>query len=179
MKRKILAKRYAEGLLSYAKNTIGLQQAVEELKNLKFIFKDNPEFKQFLESLEFTYQEKSQAIDKTLKDFSEEVRQFVKLLIEKERIKYLIQIADYVRITYGRDGEIDCLLKTSYPLSLDLVRRIKEQAENRFKKKLNLFLELDANLLGGVKLIVGNTVLDGSVRGRLEDLRARLRKVRV
>ena len=70
------------------------------------------------------------------------------------------------------------LLKTSFPLELDLIRLIIERLEKKFQRKLKLYIELDGNLLGGVKVIMGNTVIDGSVRKRLEGLKTKLDAIR-
>jgi len=70
------------------------------------------------------------------------------------------------------------LLKTSFPLEPDLIQLIREGLERKFQRKLKLQSKLDRNLLGGVKVIMGNTVIDGSVRKRLEGLREKLDALR-
>jgi len=179
MREQIVAKRYAEAFLSYTKASIGLASAVGELEKIKLILFENPDFQEFLESLEIVYSEKCQAIDKILKDFSEETRTFVKVLLERDRIKNIIGICDYVRINYSHGEAVDALLKTSYPLDLELIEKIKTKLENRLKLKLNLHIELDADLLGGIQVTVGNTFIDGSVRRRLEDLKEQLESIRL
>ena len=180
MKETILAKRYADAFLGFAKDAgLEIGQAVEELASLKIILYQNPDFYKFLDNVEILDDEKYIAIDRVLKDFSEESRQFLKLLLDKGRIKELIDICDYVRVNYTRAEAVEALLKTSYPLSLDLIRRIKEGLEKKFKKNLNLHIELDADLLGGIQATVGNTIIDGSVRRRLADLREKLITVRI
>ena len=165
--------------MGYAKHTIGLTEAVEELKNLKIILFGNPDFQEFLENLNILYKEKCDVIDAALKDFSNETRVFMKLLLGHGRIKNIIAITDYVRINYSRGEAIGALLKTSYPLDLALIEDIKEKMEHEFKKKLSLHIELDANLLGGVQVTAGNTVIDGSVRRRLDELKEKLTTLRV
>lgn len=179
MKNKIIAKRYADAFLSHAKSTIGMERAVEELKDLKIVFFENQDFQKFLENPEILYKEKCEAVDLVLKEFSEETRNFLKLLLEKERIKNIIGICDYARINFSKGEAIDALLKTSYPLDLDLIEKIKQRLEAKFKKRLNLHIELDADLLGGVQVTVGNTQIDASVRRRLDDLKKKLIAIRI
>jgi len=179
MKEKIIAKRYAEAFLNYARETVGLEKAVAELKDLKIIFGTNPDFREFLEDLGVLVSDKYQVIDNVLKDFSEETLQFIKLLIDKGRIKQLSQILDYIRINYSREEAHDALLKTTYPLDLELIKVIKERLENKLNKKLSLHIELDPDLLGGIQITVGNTVIDGSVRRRIDELKERLMTARV
>lgn len=178
MKEKILAKRYADAFLIYSKGSIGLEKAIEELKEIKIIFSSNPDFAKFLSNLEILFAEKCAVIDKVLKDFSGESRGFLKLLLEKGRIRSIIDIADYVRINYSYGEALDALLKTTYPLDIGLIKKIRSHMEKLMHRKLNLHIELDGNLLGGIEFIVNNTVVDGSIRRRLEDLREKLETVR-
>lgn len=179
MKEKVVAKRYAEAFLSYAKPAIGLEKAVEELGSLKILLRENPEFQEFFDNPKIIFDEKCRIIDATLHDFSDESRQFLKLLIEKDRIDIIIEICDYVRVNYSRSAAFDALLKTTYPLELDLIQAIKKKLEDKFKRKLNLHLEFDANLLGGIQVRVGNSIIDSSTRRRLDELRAKLLMVKV
>ncbi len=179
MKNKLVAKRYAESFLESIKPSIGMAIATNELKNLKLILRDNPDFGELLDNSDIAYNEKLRIIDMALKDFSGEIRDFLKLLLEKGRIGYIIDICDYVRVNYSNGDGMDVLLKTTYPLDLDLIRKIKVKLEDKFKKRLNLHLELDADLLGGIQVTVGNTLIDGSVRKRLNDLRKKLMTTRV
>lgn len=178
MKEKIIAKRYADAFLSYSKESIGIEKAIEELKEIKIVFSDNPDFAKFLSNLEILFAEKCDFLDKVLKDISPESRGFLKLLLEKGRIRSIIDIADYVRINYSYGEALDALLKTTYPLDIELIKEIKTHLEKLMQRKLNLHIELDGNLLGGVELRVNNTVIDGSVRRRIEDLREKLETVR-
>lgn len=180
MKEKILAKRYAEAFLEYARETVGISRAVEEFKNLKAIFYENPQLGGFLNNPEIALLDKYRAIDKIFKqDFSEQAQQFLKLLLEKGRMKYIVDICDYIRVTYGHGEALDAVLKTSYTLDLELIQKIKTKLENRLHKKINLYLELAPDLLGGIQIRVGNTVFDGSVRRRIDELRKKLMLVEV
>lgn len=179
MKEKIIAKRYAEAFLGYVKPTIGFEKAVEELKVLKIILYENPELQGLLGNLQIVYSDKCEVVDSVLKDFSEETRIFIKLLLENGRIKNIIAICDYVRINYSYGEALDVLLKTSYLLDLELIQKIKEKLESVFKRKFMFHIELDADLLGGIQVTVGNYVIDGSVRRRLDELKEKLMTIRV
>lgn len=177
---EIVAKRYAEGFLSYAKETIGLERAIADLKNIKIIFRANPEFEKLLETLEVTYTEKCAIIDRVFeKGFAEETKHFLKLLVEKGRIGNIIDIADYVRTTYGHGEKVDGMLSSVFPLELESLEAIKQKVETKLRKELNLYLNLDPDLIGGVCVAVGSFVFDGSVRRRLGELKEKLMTIRV
>jgi len=180
MKTKILAKRYAEAFIAYAKESIGMEKAVEELKTLKIVLHSNRDFEEFLYNPEIALAEKARSIENVLKNyFSAQTRQFITFLLEKERIEQLVGICDYIRETYANGKTTEALLKTSYPLDLEVIEEIKTRLEGKLGKKLHLYLELDADLLGGIQIRVGNVLIDGTVRRRLEELREKLMTVRV
>lgn len=180
MKNEVISKRYADAFLGFARDSIGFDKGLEELQDLRRVFRDNPEIMSFVESPQIMDNEKRAFIDGILKDnFSEEIREFLKLLLRKGRIKLLPDIAEYARVEYSHGIEVDALLKTSYPLDTEDIARIKTVLENEFKKKLHLYVELDSDLLGGIYVKIGNTIIDGSVKRRLEDLREKLTVMKV
>ena len=179
MKEKIIAKRYAEAFLGYAGNSIGIEKAAEELKALEELFSTNPDFREFLENLNVIYREKCEVIDAVLKDFSEETRVFIKLLLERGRIKNFAAIADYARINYSKGEAVEALLKTARPLDPNLTQAIKDKIEQKFNRKIILRTEIDAGLLAGVQVTLGNTVIDGTVRRRLDELKEKLTALKV
>ncbi len=180
MKEKILAKRYAEAYVSFAREGQSIAKIVEEIKDLKTILRNNPQVKDFVENPEITLTEKTAFMEDVLDGhFSKELRQFLTLLLSKRRIELTTEIIDYIRIHYSHAEALDALIKTSYPLDLELIQRIENKLEKRFKRKLNFYLDLDASLLGGVQAMVGNTVIDGSVRRRLDELKERLKTIRI
>lgn len=176
----LVVKRYAEAFMDFAKETIGLKKAVLEFKALKNLMRENPGFQEILHSLDVSHIEKCDFIDKTLaQDYSNELIQFLKFLLEKKRIDKIMDIASYIKVAYAHFGETEAILKTSFPLDLALIKEIKNRFENKFKRKFRFYIDLDGSLLGGVQVIMGNTVMDGSVRRKLDELKGKLLTVRV
>lgn len=175
-----LITRYAEGFLEYAKETIGLEQALEELRRVKEVFRENADFKEFLENPAINFTEKCGVIDRTLvRGFSEEIRNFLKLLLKKGRIGKFTDIAEYARIKYAHGEKMNALLYTSYMMNTEFLEKFKNSLESKLRAKLQLYINLAPDLLGGVRVIFGNKILDGSVKKRLEDLKRKLLAVKV
>lgn len=175
-----LITRYAEGFLEYAKENIGLEQALEELHKLKETFHDYPDFMEFLENPAINYIEKCSVIDRALSAaFSREMRDFLKLLLKKSRIGRFANIAEYARIKYAHGKKINALLYTSYLMGTELLETLKGKLEDKLRMKLQLYINLAPDMLGGVRVIFNNRILDGSVKKRLEDLKQRLMAVKV
>lgn len=175
-----LITRYAEGFLEYAKEAIGFEQGLEELKKVKGVFRDNPQFPEFLENPAINYTKKCDVIDKVLiSGFSREMRDFLKLLLKKGRIDKIVNIAEYAIIKYSHGKSLKTLLCTSYLMDTQLMKKFKDALESRLKTKLQLYVDLAPDLLGGARVVMGNKVLDGSVKRRLEDLREKLLAAKV
>ena len=175
-----LIKRYAEGFLEYSKETIGFERALEELGRVKDVFRDNPEFKEFLENPAINYMEKCGVIDKAIvSGLSQEIRNFLKLLLKKERIEKFTDIAEYARIKYAHGEKVNALLYTSYLMNTEFLEIFKSALESKLHKKLQLYINLDPDMFGGVRVIFENKILDGSVKKRLEDLKRKLLAAKV
>lgn len=176
----IIERTYAEGFLEYASQTIGFKEGLDEIIAVKGVLRDNPDLKGFLENPAMMKGEKEEMVDKAFADgFSQETRNFLKLLLRKGRIGNFRDIAEYARVKYSHGKEIDAVISASYPLDLDMLESLKAVLENKLRKKLHLYSDLDTDLLGGVKVTVDNIVLDGSVKKRLEDMRDKLMAARV
>ncbi|MBI4981816.1 MAG: ATP synthase F1 subunit delta [Candidatus Omnitrophica bacterium] len=180
VKDEIVVKRYADAFIGYAKENIGLERAVEDFKNLKTVIRDNPEFFSLLCGMALGLGEKFNLLEKVLgADFSQETKNFLKLLLDKERIDKLLDIAEYIRVTFSHAGEEDVLLRISFPLDLETIKKIEDTLEKHFNKKFKFYIDLDGSLLGGIQVVIGNTIIDGSVKRRLVDLKEKLMTARV
>lgn len=179
LKDTIIVERYSQAFFKYAVPVIGFEKVILDCRHIKGIIRENPGFMEFLLSPEITFVDKNNFIEKVLGvDFSQVFKNFLLLLLEKERIDKLPDIVEYIRFNYAHEGEVDVLLKTSFPLDLDLIKEIKEKLAKMFQKKLKFYIDLDGSLLGGIQVVIGNTVIDGSVRRRIEDLKEKLERLR-
>ncbi len=179
MKNDAIVKRYTDAYIAFAKETIGTDKALEELQKAKWVIRDNEDFRTFLQTLDITNSEKEEVIDKVFKGFSEEFVHFLKYLLRKKRITRFLDIAEYARLTYSHGMRVEAVLKTSYLLDTGLIARIRAAIEKKIGKRLRLFIELDPSLMGGIYVKIGNIIIDGSVRRKLEDLKERLTTLKV
>lgn len=179
MKDSIIVKRYADAFMAYAKEGTGQISAYEDLKRLREIMRNNPQFQEVLQSPDINYAEKCVFIDNLLKDFSPELIHFLKLLLEKDRIEKILDICEYVRVAYSHGKVVEALVKTTFPLEIEVMDKIKKRLEKKFNKIFKLYTDLDDSLLGGVQVSFENTIIDGTLRRRLCDLKEELLKSRV
>jgi len=176
----ILVKRYAEAFLQYARQSACLEEIVEQLRALKVILRTNSDFWEFLTNPQISILEKEACLVKLQGNyFLPEVIHLIRLLLEKGRIDLLLDICDYLRERYANGKTIEALLKTTYPLDVEVVDKIKHLLEQKLNKRLHLYLEFDPTLLGGVQIRVGNLMFDFTIRRRLEDIRKGLLEIQV
>jgi F-type H+-transporting ATPase subunit delta len=180
MKNEVISKRYADAFLEYARGSIGFDEGLRELREMKMVFERNPEITAFADSPQIGYLEKCGFFETVFGGrFSEETITFLKMLLWKRRLDILVDISEYARVAYSHGDEVEALLKTSYPLETDDIKRVKDALEKKFDRKLHLYVELDSDLLGGISVKIENTIIDGSVKRRLSDLREKLIAARV
>ena len=180
MRDRVIVQRYAQAFIDFAEPKIGLVHCVKEMKSLKWLLREEKDLAEFIGSPNIPRVDKARVLDTVLKgNYSTEIITFINYLVKKQRVSLLPAIADQVRLKFAHIESVDVVLKTTFPLELDLVTRIKARLEEKLRKKANLYLELDPDLLGGVQVIIGNTVMDGSVRNRLVNLKKKLLQTQV
>ena len=178
IKNKVIVNRYAEAFISFSRANCGLDKALNDLVIVKNIIRDNPGFGELMNNPEISYTEKCAFIDEVIKDgLCNEIRNFLKLLLDKKRFDIFLDVAEYLRAKYAHHGQVDVLLRTAFPLELDLIKNIEVVLKNKLKQDLRFYIDLDGSLLGGVQVVIGNTIIDGSVVKRLNDLKEKLTTV--
>lgn len=97
-----------------------------------------------------------------------EAQNLVRVLIENDRLAALPEIRDiYEELKNEREGVVDAMITTALPLDDGQLAALVLELESRFKRKIKPQVQVDAKLIGGVRLQVGDEVIDGSVRGKL------------
>ncbi|MCX5681789.1 MAG: ATP synthase F1 subunit delta, partial [Candidatus Omnitrophica bacterium] len=119
---RIVVSRYADAFMKYTRDSIGVEKAIADIKAIRDIMRENQDFQEMLEGPEVPFAEKCEVMDKVLTDgLSDEIKNFLKLLIESNRIKHFRDIAEYIRIKYSYQGEQEAILKTTFPLDLEVI----------------------------------------------------------
>jgi F-type H+-transporting ATPase subunit delta len=103
------------------------------------------------------------------------VLKLVGLLVERGRIDRLPNVArEYRRMLDTQRGVVQAVAKTALPLTDDETAALQRKVATMTGRTVNLTVEVDESLIGGLTVRVGDTLYDASVRGRLERLRERL-----
>ena len=94
---------------------------------------------------------------------------FLRAVIENGRLAALPEIAAQFRVLVNsRRGSSDAVVYSAFPIDGAALADLSVTLEKRFGRKLNVSVQLDAALIGGIRVVVGDEVLDTSVKARLE-----------
>jgi len=108
-------------------------------------------------------------------DLSPKLRNLLTTVIENGRLAVLPEIASQYRaLVNERSGTAEAHIASAFPLDATQVAELTEALQKRFGRQLRADVEVDSSLIGGVRVTVGDEVLDTSVRARLEQMRVAL-----
>ncbi|MBM3390021.1 MAG: F0F1 ATP synthase subunit delta [Betaproteobacteria bacterium] len=115
-------------------------------------------------------------ISKQLKaPLSPKVGNLLAAVLENGRLAALGEIAQQFQLLINaRSGVADAVIHSAFELSAAQTDDVKATLEKRFGRKLNATVVIDASLIGGIRVVVGDEVLDTSVKARLEQMKLAL-----
>ena len=104
-----------------------------------------------------------------------EANNFVKMLIENQRVSLLPEIgAQFAVLKNAQEGAADAQITSAFDISAQQVADLVQSLEKKFGRKLNPTVTVDPSLIGGVRVVVGDEVLDTSVRAKLQQMNVAL-----
>ncbi|SDA27819.1 ATP synthase F1 subcomplex delta subunit [Nitrosospira sp. Nsp18] len=107
---------------------------------------------------------------------TDEGRNFVLLLAENSRVEVLPEVSEmFEQLKTRHDGVLDAKVTSAFAMSDAQLKDLVADLEARFKRKIEAKVSIDPELIGGVKVEVGDEVLDASVRAKLEAMAVALK----
>ncbi len=105
-----------------------------------------------------------------------QAQNFVRVLIENDRLSLLPEIATlFESLKDEREGVIEAQIESAFPLDEAALSQLVGDLERRFRRKVRPHVKVDRELIGGALITVGDEVIDGTVRGRLQNMASALR----
>ena len=106
-----------------------------------------------------------------------DIQKFVRLLLENGRLAALPEIRDlFQELKNEREGVVDALISTAFELNPAQTADLVADLERRFRRKVNPVMALEKELIGGVRVTIGDEVIDSSVRGQLAAMASVLKR---
>jgi F-type H+-transporting ATPase subunit delta len=166
---------YARALYEAAKEAGRVAAVREELGDFVEMQRQVPELRELLRNPQLDQRLKSSALEELVGGEEQLVKNFLLLLVEKNRAGEVEEIADeFERLAAQEEGVLEVEMTTAVELSDEEARGVAEQIEKASGRRVEATRRVDGDLIGGIVLQVGSFRLDGSVRGRLNRLRHEL-----
>jgi F-type H+-transporting ATPase subunit delta len=168
-----IARPYAEALFAMADKSGSLTEWSETLGRLASIAQA-PEMTQLLGNPKVT---SAQFVDlfSAGGEMPAEAKALLQMLTENRRLEALPAVRDqFDALKAKREGAVDAVIETAFPFQAGELEALVADLERRFKRKVRPQVSIVKELIGGAKVSVGDQVIDGSVRGKLDAMNAGL-----
>ena len=167
-----IASVYARSLFEVAQEQDKLDKVRDELGEFTDALNESRELQVFLFSPYFSTREKADGLDKAISGADETVLNFLRLLIDKHRMPVLFRVrAEYDRLWEEENKLLPVTVTSAVELPKATVKQIGDRIAEQTDRKVDLQSKVDPDILGGIVVRVGNSVLDASIRNRLENFR--------
>jgi F-type H+-transporting ATPase subunit delta len=176
MRASPVARRYAAALIEEAVATETLSRIDGDMTLVRESLLDARELERFFRSPIVSRSKKVAVLDRLFAPrVSELTLRFLNLLVEKGREGLISEVASaYREVRDEQENIVEAHTRIAIPLTADEEKALQETLERRTGKQIRLLMEEDRDLIGGLVVRIGDTVLDGSIRHKLEALKAQL-----
>ena len=168
-----IARPYAEALFKAAKSDLnGTAQWLDALAAVA----GNEQLLQFADNPKVTHQQVFDVVTDVAKvQLPPAAINFLRAVIENGRLAALPEIASQFRaLKNAQSGSSDAVVYSAFPIVASSLGDVASVLEKRFGRKLNVTVQEDPSLIGGIRVVVGDEVLDTSVKARLEQMKVAL-----
>ncbi len=171
-----VAKRYALALFQLANEHQLLDQMEEELRAVKEVINLNSDLYAVLKSPKLPIEKKQEILKGAFASVNTYVLNTLMVLIERHREDHISDVADYfISMANDARGIAEAKVYSIRPLTEAECEALSASfAAKVGKQSLRIDNIVDTNLLGGIKLRIGNRIFDGSLRGKLDRLERQL-----
>lgn len=177
MSARLIAERYARALAAAVEDDAQLDSVLNALEDFSAVYTGHKDLSQVLENQTLP-QTAREAVLREVLDLAERPEVVQRLLLTLLRRGRISEIGDVVsalgEIVDARLGRIRAEVKAAAELSPEQLQRIKSGLEKYSGKTVQMETRIDPEIMGGVIVRLGGTVIDGSLRARLNRIRATL-----
>lgn len=169
--------QYANALADIVLEQAATAPVVQQLGDFVAAYLASPELRNVLASPAVSQEQKRGVVEKIASRLvaSKAVRNFLFVVVDHQRAHLLPEMFEqFLGVLRERQGVAEAEVFSAVALNDDQKRVMTQTLEKATGKKIEAKFSLDANLLGGALVRVGDTIYDGSLRNRLNGLRGRL-----
>jgi F-type H+-transporting ATPase subunit delta len=167
-----LADVYARSLFAVGREQNKLDALREQLGQFADALDQNRQLAMFFFSPYFSTKEKQDALERALEGADPEFQNFLALLIENHRMPVIFRIRSvYERLWQEENKTLPVEITSAIELDAATTENLGRTIGERAGRTVNLAARVDPDIIGGIIVRVGNSILDASIRTRLEQLR--------
>ncbi len=172
MINQTVARRYAEALVEVASDSNLLDEVEEQLRNIVAIVEEDEKLATLLVDPKIVPDKKKTILEEL---FDQQVNPYLlnmlKVLVDKKRTRYLKNILEqYVEAANNVRGIAVAHVMSAQALDEEACAKLSKQLAELTGKQIKLAITVDPTLLGGAKVRIGDTIIDGSVTNKLSGL---------
>ncbi|SHG69129.1 F0F1 ATP synthase subunit delta [Ornithinibacillus halophilus] len=177
MSEAVVAKRYADALFQLGNEKDTLDQLVEEFRVVNQVFKENKDLNTFLMHPRVNNAKKKQFVEEVFQGMSNDVVNTMKLLVERQRTDIATSVIDhFIQLVNDAKGIAQAVVYSVRELSDTERKELETTFAKRFNKNaIEIENVVDPSILGGIKIRMGNTILDGTISGKLRRIERNLK----
>ena len=166
---------YGLALFSLALDKGVIKEYEEEIKKWEEIFHENEEFLNVLNSAFLTKTERKDILEKTCVGMNEDILHFFFIIIDNGHIKYLFDIIEsFISYCNEHQGIKEGIVFSIEHLDSKVIRQLEEKISKVEKSKVYLRNLIDKSLIGGIKIVIGDRIYDGSLKYRINEVKKQL-----
>lgn len=170
-----VSRRYSEALFELAKERSTIEQIKNECKLVEEVFKENPILDDFFRAVKISKDEKKEMISSLFTKESDDLRHFMMLLVDKDRMYYVHEMMmDVIALCNEALGIETATVVSARPLAKEQLERIRQALIQKTKKTIVMENKVDPTLIAGIKVIIGSNVTDVSMAHSLDNLKQML-----
>lgn len=176
MSNSVVAKRYAVALFELANEKELLTGLEIDARNLREVLLEVKGLKDIFTSPKFSKIKRNEIVDEMFTDFSVEVRNAMKLMVERNHFAEVVSMLEFfVEMANEANSVYDCTVISAKALTSDEEQAISQAfAKKVGVKELNIQNTVDASIIGGLKVRIGNQVFDSSLSTKLKNLQRQI-----
>lgn len=168
-----LDRRYALALYNVADSKGKVEEYMNDLREIVKLIKTNKDFLEVIKHPEITTSRKKKLFIKIFKGkIDEDLLSFLLILIEKDRILYLQEkLNEMQKIDYERKNILSAEIKTAIPLTDNERNDLRDKLHDMYNKNIIFDEKIDKSIIGGVYVRIGDDVIDGTIRTKIEEIK--------
>ena len=171
------AERYSLALFELAEESSLLSQIEDQSSSMLNLINQSDDFRDLIKDPTINQEDLSKVINKIAENnkFDTLLKNFLNFLIQKRRFFFIEGILkSFIETCSKKRGELKAELKSAKNLSNEEITKITEVLTKNFRSKIKLNYKHDESLIGGLVVQVGSTMVDTSIKNKLQQIENRM-----